>query len=81
MAALDSMLLSLEEDIKNANTVKDLVIQRLVDDKVLTDQQAKDYADKWQVIIIKPTWFERWMDKLNIKTSNNYLSKYVRFED
>jgi hypothetical protein len=81
MAALDSMLLSLEEDIKNANTVKDLVIQRLVDDKVLTDQQAKDYADKWQVIIIKPTWFERWMEKLNIKTSNNYLYKYVRFED
>ena len=81
MAALDSMLLSLEEDIKNANTVKDLVIQRLVDDKVLTDQQAKDYADKWQVIIIKPTWFERWMEKLNIKTSNNCLYKYVRFED
>ena len=81
MAALDSMLLSLEEDIKNANTVKDLVIQRLVDDKVLTDQQAEDYADKWQVIIIKPTWFERWMEKLKIKTPNSYRFKYVKFED
>jgi hypothetical protein len=81
MAALDSMLLTLEEEIKNANTVKDLVIQRLVDDKVLTDQQAGDYADKWQVIIIKPSWFERWMEKLNIKTPNNYRYKYVRFED
>lgn len=81
MAAVDSMLLTLEEEIKNANTVKDLVIQRLVDDKVLTDQQAEDYADKWQVIIIKPSWFERWMEKLNIKTPNNYRYKYVRFED
>ena len=81
MAALDSMLLSLEEDIKNANTVKDLVIQRLLDDKVITDQQAEDYADKWQVIIIKPLWFERWMEKLNIKTPNNYRYKYVKFED
>jgi hypothetical protein len=81
MAAVDSMLLTLEEEIKNANTVKDLVIQRLVDDKVLTDQQAGDYADKWQVIIIKPSWFERWMEKLNIKTPNNYRYKYVRFED
>jgi hypothetical protein len=81
MAALDSIVLSLEEDIKNANTVKDLVIQRLVNDKVITDQQAGDYADKWQVIIIKPTWFERWMVKLNIKTPNNYRYKYVRFED
>jgi hypothetical protein len=81
MAALDSMLLSLEEDIKIANTVKDLVIQRLLDDKVITDQQAEDYADKWQVIIIKPSWFERWMEKLNIKTPNSYRCKYVKFED
>jgi hypothetical protein len=81
MAALDSMILSLEEDIKNANTVKDLVIQRLLDDKVITDQQAEDYADKWQVIIIKPSWFERWMEKLNIKTPNSYRYKYVKFED
>jgi hypothetical protein len=81
MATVDSMLLTLEEEIKNANTVKDLVIQRLVNDKVLTDQQAGDYADKWQVIIIKPSWFERWMEKLNIKTPNNYRYKYVRFED
>jgi hypothetical protein len=81
MSALDSMLLSLEEDIKNANTVKDLVIQRLLDDKALTDQQAEDYADKWQVIIIKPTWFERWRKKLNIESTNNYRYKYVKFED
>ena len=81
MAAVDSMLLTLEEDIKNANIVKDCVIQRLVNDKVITDQQAEDYADKWQVIIIKPSWFERWMEKLNIKTPNNYRYKYVRFED
>jgi len=81
MAAVDSMLLTLEEDIKNANTVKDLVIQRLLDDKVITDQQAEDYADKWQVIIIKPSWFERWMEKLKIKTPNSYRFKYVKFED
>jgi hypothetical protein len=81
MAAIDSMILSLEGDIKNANTVKDLVIKRLLDDKVITDQQAEDYADKWQVIIIKPSWFERWMEKLNIKTPNSYRYKYVKFED
>jgi hypothetical protein len=81
MAAVDSMLLTLEDDIKNANAVKDCIIQRLLDDKVITDQQAYDYADKWQVIIIKPSWFERWVKKLNTKTPNNYRYKYVRFED
>jgi hypothetical protein len=81
MAAVDSMLLTLEEEIKNANTVKDMVIERLMDDKVITSQQAEDYVDKWQVIIIKPAWFERWMEKLNIKTPNSYRYKYVKFED
>jgi hypothetical protein len=81
MAAVDSMLLTLEEDIKNANTVKEVVIERLLKDKVLTEEQAEEYMDKWQMIIIKPSWFERWMEKLNIKTPNNYRFKYVRFED
>jgi hypothetical protein len=52
-----------------------------MDDKVITNQQAEDYADKWQVIIIKPVWFERWMEKLKIKTPNSYRFKYVKFED
>jgi hypothetical protein len=81
MAAVDSMLLTLEEDIKNANTVKEVVIERLLKDKVLTEEQAEEYMDKWQMIIIKPSWFERWMEKLKIKTPNNYRFKYVRFED
>jgi hypothetical protein len=81
MAAVDSMLLTLEEDIKNANTVKEVVIERLLKDKVLTEEQAEEYMDKWQMIIIKPSWFERWMEKLNIKTPNSYRFKYVRFED
>ena len=81
MAAVDSMLLTLEDDIKNANTVKEVVIERLLKDKVLTEEQAEEYMDKWQMIIIKPSWFERWMEKLNIKTPNNYRFKYVRFED
>ena len=81
MAAVDSMLLTLEDDIKNANTVKELVIERLTKDKVITSQQAEEYEDKWQVIIIKPAWFERWMEKLKIKTPNSYRFKYVKFED
>jgi hypothetical protein len=81
MAAVDSMLLTLEDDIKNANVVKELVIERLVKDKVIASQQAEEYADKWQVIIIKPAWFERWMEKLKIKTPNSYRFKYVKFED
>jgi hypothetical protein len=81
MAAIDSMLISLEEYTTNANGVKELVISRLIMDKVITEEQADDYMEKWQIIIIKPTWFERWMKKFNITDPNNYRFKYVKFDD
>jgi len=81
MSGIDTMLISLEEYTTNANGVKELVISRLVIDKVITEQQADDYMEKWQVIIIKPTWFQRWMKKFNIDNENTYRFKYVKFDD
>lgn len=81
MATLDSMLISLEEYTLNSNAVKEMVLQRLCQDGVITDEQASEYADKWQVIVIKPAWFERWIKKFNITNKENYRFKYVKFED
>ena len=81
MATIDSMLISLEEYTTNANLVKELVISRLIMDKVITEEQAEDYRDNWQVVIIKPTWFERWAKKFNIPNPSNYRFKYINFEN
>ena len=80
MAQMDSMLISLEEYTLNANKVKDLVLGRLEKEGIITDQIALDYAEKWQIIIIKSNWFERWCKKFGIK-KNGYQFKFVRFED
>ena len=53
MAQIDNMLISLEEYTLNANQVKDLVLERLENDGLITNQNALDYAEKWQIIIIK----------------------------
>lgn len=79
MAQIDSMLVSLEEYTLNANQVKDLVLERLEKDGLITDEQANFYAENWQVIIIKSNWFERWGEKFGIK-KDSYKFKFVNFE-
>ena len=79
---MDHRLITLEEDTQNANVVKESVIKKLHDNGLLTDEQAIEYMEKWQVIIIKATWFERWMEKfIPTINKNRYVFKYVKFED
>lgn len=78
--SIDQQLLELPNDTDNANSVKEIVINRLLVDGVITDEQALEYADKWQVIVIKRSWFKRWMQAFN-KTKDGYQYKFVKFED
>jgi hypothetical protein len=78
---MDAQLITLEEDIQNANLIKESIISRLYLDGVLNEKQATTYNEKWQVVIIKPTWFKRWMEKFISTNTNSYRYKYVKFED
>lgn len=79
MSQIDSMLLEIEDYSNNSNKIKSMVIERLRVDGILTDEQASTYSDKWQVIIIKPSWYRGWAS-LFCK-SDSYRFKYVKFED
>jgi hypothetical protein len=82
MAQIDSLLLSMESNIENANSVKEIVLAQLLNDKVITNEQAEMYATKWQVIVIKYGWFQRWLKTLaKVYKAEEYGFKYVRFED
>jgi hypothetical protein len=78
---MDAQLITLEEDIQNANLIKESIISRLYLDGVLNEKQATTYNEKWQVVIIKPTWFKRWMEKFVTTNKDSYRYKYVKFED
>ena len=43
---MDTQLIILEEDIRNANLIKEAVISRLYKDGVLNDEQASTYIEK-----------------------------------
>ncbi len=77
---MDSVILEMEGNLKNFNAVKCTVLSRLLIDKVITEEQAMQYSEKWNVIMVKPSWFEQWKRKFS-KENDNYIFKYVKFED
>ena len=81
MAEVDSMLLEIDSEIKNSNIVKDIVLARLADDGVIPKEVFETYSEKWQIIVVKKSWFRKWMDKFAKDKEDAYIYKYVRFED
>ncbi|MCP4984889.1 MAG: hypothetical protein GY928_02130 [Colwellia sp.] len=80
MSQIDSNLISIEANTRNANQVKDHILKRLEIDGLITEDQAVFYADNWQMIIVKSNWFDRWRNRFGIK-KDVYKFKYVKFED
>lgn len=79
---MDSELLNLDSHIKNANSVKEIVISRLLTDGVISEEKAKEYTEKWQIIIFKSNWFKRWFSIFRKDSDlNEYIFKFVKFED
>lgn len=67
---------------KNANICKEMIIDKLFKDGIINQEIASEYAEKYQIIIVKNSWFKTWMDKF-LKDSNKdtYSFKLVKFED
>lgn len=70
MAGVENMLISMPEYLQNANLVKDLVLEKMYDDEVITEEVFEKYKDK-QIIIFKRSWFKR------IFTDDAWVYKYV----
>lgn len=81
MGTIDSILVEMEQMTKNANICKDIIIDRLLKDGHITPDIASDYISKWQIIVVKKSWFERWMEKFSNDKPNSYVYKLVKFED
>jgi membrane peptidoglycan carboxypeptidase len=66
--------------IKNANTVKEVVLNKLKQDGVITAELYEKYNADYQVIIANPNLFIRWAEKYNIKKTESFY-KLVEFKN
>ena len=77
---VDSGLMEIPSAIANGNSVKELVLTRLLNDKVITSPQYKEYMDEWQIIVFKRSWYKRWWDRFHKGSEDTYAFKFVKFQ-
>lgn len=56
--------------IMDYNKVKDLVLEKLVNEGLLEEEDAEEFSDRCQVLLYKGKWFSKWFDK-NVKVESN----------
>lgn len=56
---IDGVLIDIDETIENSTTVKNMVIARLHEDGLITNEQAKTYIEDWQILVIKKSWYKK----------------------
>jgi hypothetical protein len=54
---VDNQLLTLDQDIQNANKVKRIVIASLIENGYISREDGHDFIERYQVIIYKNSWF------------------------
>ena len=77
---MDQQLMELERDMSNYQKVKELILEKLVNEGLLDQDDADEFNDRCQVLVYKGTWFSKWFDK-NVKIDNpdaNQKSWYIR---
>lgn len=70
--------MDLTSEMSNFNKVKDIVLNKLVDEGLLDQSDRNEFGERCQVLVYKGTWFSEWFDK-NMKTeSSSKDSYYIR---
>jgi hypothetical protein len=71
---MDQQLLDLEQDMSNYQKVKEIVLNKLVNEGLLEQDDADEFDQRCQVLVYKGTWFSKWFDK-NIKVEKPEANK------
>jgi len=80
---LDNQIICLDEDVLNANIIKDVVLRKLEKDKIITEKQFQEYSENYNIVIIKYSWFEKWFNKIkskNKEAKDGYFYQYIKMD-
>ena len=75
---IENSLITLEEDTKNANTIKELILTKLCTDGHISEEIKEEYSTVYNVVIIKRDWFTRWANSL-MGNKTGWAYKYIKF--
>ena len=65
------------DQMSDLNAVKDIVLNELYKDKIITEKQCDEYASKYNIILIKPKWFSK-VSNFFKKHNDDINSQYIK---
>ena len=78
MGVLDSQLVNIGSDIQNAQAIKNTVIGVLLNNEIISEENAEVYHRDYQIIIIKKSWWHNWKDIFGKDAAPGYHYKFVK---
>lgn len=73
--------MNIDEDIINYNKVKDVVVERLVNEGLLNEDDAEEFLGRAHVIVYKGKWWNKWFEKNVSKEAKDKEGYYIRMVD
>lgn len=67
-------------EIDNHNKTKNVVLERLLKDKIITQEQYDEYSINWNILLVKRNWFKKLCDLFKIDDREGYSIIYTRFD-
>ena len=78
MGVLDSQLVSIDSDIKNAQSIKNTVLDVLGKSNKISKEDLETYYNDYQIIIIKKSWWLNWKDIFGENSKPGYHYRFVK---
>ena len=78
MAVLDSELVNIDNDIKNAQSIKNTVLEVLFADGKISEKDIELYGIKYQIIFIKRSWWNDWKDIFGKSSTPGYSYRFLK---
>ena len=78
MKSMDSQLITIDDDVKNAQAVKGVILYALQEDGIISKEDADLYCMDYQIIIIKKSWWSNWKDIFGKDSSPGYFYKLLK---
>ena len=76
---IDLELQDLNSNISNAESVKLLVLNKLLKDGIIKESDYNTYSSDYNIIVINPSWYKKWMNKFKRSDVTGFIYKYVKF--
>lgn len=76
---MDQIQVDMESFINNGQSAKELTVNTLLNLGHITPETASEFLDNYQIILVKPSWYKRWVDNVFKKEKEGWVMKIVKF--